>query len=90
MLTADLVRVRRTRDGDLFIRTVHPKARDRLVTVARGYIEAAKAGVGAPREAFVDACASVEVASPDRKVAVGLLKLVTDRCDFSALLDCLS
>ncbi len=84
MLTADLVRVRRTRDGDLFIRTVHPKARDRLVTVARGYIEAAKAGVGAPREAFVDACASVEVASPDRKVAVGLLKLVTDRCDFSA------
>lgn len=84
MLTADMVRVRRTRDGELFLRPVHPKARDRLVAVARGYIEAGKAGVGAPREAFLDACAAVEVADPDRKVAGGLLKLVTDRCDFSA------
>ncbi len=84
MLTADLVRVRRTRDGDLFLRTVHPKSRDRLVVVARGYIEAAKASIGQPRAAFDDACAEVEVANPDRRVALGLLKLVTDRCDFSA------
>lgn len=84
MLTADLVRIRRTRDGELFLREVHPKSRDRLVTVARGYIEAAKASVGQPREAFLAACADVEVANPDRKVAEGLRKLVVDRCDFSA------
>ncbi len=84
MLTADLVRARRTKEGDLQIRGVHPKARDRLVTVARAYVAAAKEGVGQPREAFDDACAQVPVHNSDVKVAEGLLKLVTDRCDFSA------
>lgn len=83
MLTADLVRARRT-GGKLELIALSPAARERAVGLARAYIDAAKACVGATRRELDEALGRVPVEARDRKLSAGLQKLVSDRCEIEA------
>lgn len=83
MLTADLVRWRRTREGELQLRQVAPKRRNGVKALAAELIGAAQAAVGGRRDDLKAAWARIPVQSPDRKVFEGLKKLVRDRCTFT-------
>lgn len=83
MLTADLVRVRCTKDGEVQLTALTGKTRARALEIAAHYIDAATHGVGDSREAFDQAAGAIKLTPRESKLAAGILKLVTDRCDFS-------
>ncbi|MFN3202825.1 MAG: DUF790 family protein [Bradymonadia bacterium] len=83
MLTADLVRVRCTKEGEIHLTKLAKKTRERALAIAEHYIDAATHGVGDAREAFNQAAGAIKLSPRESKLAAGLLKLVTDRCDFS-------
>lgn len=80
MLTADLVRARRSK-GKLTLPKWRGDARDHAVALAESYVQIAAAGVGATRKQLLEQLATVEVGARDRKLADGLKKLVLDRCE---------
>lgn len=84
MLTADLVRWGRTREGELTLRQIAPKRRNGVLALAAELIGAAKAAVGGSRDDLKAAWAAIPVAAPDRKIFEGLKKLVQDRCAFDS------
>jgi predicted nuclease of restriction endonuclease-like RecB superfamily len=82
LLTVDLVRARRKGDK------IHPTylrgpAVDRLLPVARFYLETFAQAVGQTRDDIDAVLASLEVPARDRVAALGLRKLVEDRCAFA-------
>ena len=81
MLTVDLVGARR-RGGRIEVPAPRPAARQRLLTVAEGYVAAARAAVGGARAAFEAACDDVPHHPADHRSVRGLRKLVEDRCVF--------
>ncbi|MCG8424036.1 MAG: DUF790 family protein [Proteobacteria bacterium] len=81
MLTLDLVRVRR-RGQTLEVVRLDQAARNRANHLAETYIALTKSHVGTTRSELEDALSAVKVHARDRKVAAGLRKLITDRCDF--------
>lgn len=83
MLTADLVRARR-RGTKLLLTPLTGRWRDRALELAGDYLRIARAYVGQTREEFEQACRAVRAEGSERKLALGLLKLVTDRCEFEA------
>lgn len=84
MLTADLVRVRR-RGDELTLVPLNEATRARAFEMAAGYLSAAHASLGRTREELERACAAVPVGVRDRKLAAGLRKLVSDRCQFEVV-----
>lgn len=83
MLTADLVRARRRGDR-LQLLKLEGKTRELAVGLARQYTAIARASVGQTRQEMDDACAEVTFDGYHRRLAMGLLKLVRDRCEFEA------
>lgn len=82
MLTVDLVRARRKGEK------IHPvylrgPAVERLLPVARFYLETYAQGVGQTRDDLDAVLASLEVPARDRVAAQGLRKVVEDRCTFA-------
>ncbi|MCK5797261.1 MAG: DUF790 family protein [Deltaproteobacteria bacterium] len=81
MLTADLVRARR-RAGFLHLTPLKGAQRLRSLELAERYIALARVAVGQSRGEFDALCKSVPAPGPLRKIAQGLIKLITDRCEF--------
>ncbi|MEM7203715.1 MAG: DUF790 family protein [Planctomycetota bacterium] len=81
MLTVDHV-LARVREGKLALTKLHPRMLTRAAEIARGYCDAARACAGATRAEFRARCAEIDVEPQERRVALGLEKLVTDRCKF--------
>ena len=83
MLTADLVRARRRGDR-LLLQKLKGENRELAVDLAQQYIAIARASVGQTRQEMDDACAEVTFDGWQRRLALGLLKLVKDRCELEA------
>jgi hypothetical protein len=83
LLTADLVRARR-RGGELELSPLTPRSRARALQLAEAYLSLAQDHVGGPRGDFEEACEAVLVNPRERKLALGLKKMVEDRCVFEA------
>ena len=83
MLTADLVRARRRGDR-LLLQKLDDKTRELAGELAAQYIAIARASVGQTRQEMDAACGEVTFAGYQRRLAMGLLKLVRDRCTFEA------
>ncbi len=81
MLTAELVRVK-TQGTELLVSDLSPKLRPRAVELARDYLGLAAAHVGATRADLEEAFEQVETKASERKLALGLQKLVEDRLEF--------
>ncbi len=81
MLTADLVRVR-SQGTELLVTELSSKARPRAIELARDYLDLAAGHVGATRADLEEAFEQVETKASERKLALGLQKLVEDRLVF--------
>lgn len=81
MLTADLVRTRK-KGSELFVTELSDKLRPRALELARDYLGLAEAHVGASRAELEEAWEGVKIAASERKLALGLCKLVEDRVQF--------
>lgn len=83
MLTADHVHTRR-RGEDLLVIPLDDERRLVGLAMAEAYGQLARAFVGKDRQSFMEACKALTPSwgAKDRKLADGLLKLVTDRCVF--------
>ncbi len=82
MLTVDHVRARKHR-GKLQLRTLDGRAKVAALAYGKAYLERAGAAKGKSRSELLASFDEVEVAARDQKVALGLRKLVEDRCEFS-------
>ncbi len=82
MLTADLVRVRR-KGSKLELCKLSDASRERMLQYAEDALALAQAHVGLPRCDFEEAMNALEIHASDRKIALGLFKLVEDRCSFA-------
>lgn len=83
MLTSDLLRVRR-REGAVHAQYVKGEAGERLLPIARAYVDLYKRMVGRSREEIDEAVAAVHVSARDRVAALGLRKVLDDRCEYEA------
>ncbi len=83
MLTSDLLRARK-REGVLHAQYVSGEAADRLLPIARAYVDLYKRSVGRSREEIDAAAGAIEVPARDRVAALGLRKVLDDRCEFDA------
>lgn len=83
MLTADLVNARK-RDGKLHLGRATPKARARAKELADAFLGILSAHVGATRDEVEAALGGVQVAASERKLALGLRKLLDDACTWEA------
>ncbi len=81
MLTVDLVRARR-KDGALVPAYIRGAAAARLLPVARSYAETYARLVGEKRDDIDAVLATFEVPARDRVAALGLRKVIEDRCEF--------
>ena len=81
MLTSDLLRARK-RDGILQAAYVKGDALDRLLPIAHAYVDLYKRSVGHAREDIDAAAGAIEVSARDRVAALGLRKVLDDRCEY--------
>jgi uncharacterized protein len=81
LLTVDLVRVRR-KGEQLHPVYIRGPAVARLLPVARFYLETHAQAVGRTRDDIDAMLATVEVPARDRVAALGLRKVVEDRCEY--------
>lgn len=83
MLTVDLVRVRKKKDGTLSPAYLAGPAAERLLPVARYYLDTYASRVGCSRDEIDEALAAFEVPARDRVAALGLRKVIEDRAEFA-------
>jgi hypothetical protein len=83
MLTAEHVRARK-KAGELIVRRLDAKERERAAELAETYLSIARAHVGLTRDELVEAWGAVPVPPRDRRLADGLRKLVEDASELSA------
>lgn len=83
MLTADLVEVRR-RGSDLSLRPLTEEERQRAQELGQAYLALVAAHLGSARGELLEACRAVPFAPRERRLALGLQKLVLDGCEFEA------
>lgn len=83
MLSPEHVRVRR-RGAELQVLGLSGDLRERAVELARDVRALALEHVGRSRDELEDAWSALEVAPRERKVLLGLAKLVEDECEFEA------
>lgn len=81
MLTVDLVRAR-WQGGELKLTQLKGRARGRARDLAEAYLELAEQGLGRSRGELSEAFDTVSAGPRERKVALGLRKLVEDLCEF--------
>lgn len=81
MLTVDLVRARR-KAGKLVPSYLVGDARDRLLPVARFYLDTHATMIGEPREEIEAVISTLDVPARDRVAALGLQKVIEDGCEF--------
>ncbi|MFO0593642.1 MAG: DUF790 family protein [Polyangiaceae bacterium] len=81
MLTSDLVRARR-REGALHAQYVTGEAAARVLPIARGYVDVYRRMIGRSREELDVAAGAIDVSARDRLTALGLRKVLDDRCVF--------
>ncbi len=86
MLTADLVRARK-RGDKLCLTKWASGARDRALAIGAQYIDIAVQSVGNTRGEVERAFGGVSYSAREKRVALGLRKLVLDRCDFDSGLE---
>jgi uncharacterized protein len=82
LLTADLVRARR-RGNELKLGELDAKSRAEALELAAQLIDLCAQGLGQSRAELDEVCDAVVGAARDRRMAAGLYKLVSDRCDFN-------
>ena len=82
MLTVDLVRVRRKKDKTLAPAYLTGESAARLLPIAAAYLATHRERIGSTRDEIDDAIAVIEVPARDRVAALGLLKVIEDRCTF--------
>jgi len=81
LLTVDLVRARRK--GEALVPVyIRGAAVDRLLPVARAYLDVHASMVGSTRDEVDDVLAAIEVPARDRVAALGLRKVIEDRCEY--------
>lgn len=83
MLTVDLVRVRRKKDGALSPAYLAGPAVERLLPAARYFLDTYASRVGCARDEIEEALDAFEVPARDRVAALGLRKVIEDRADFA-------
>jgi hypothetical protein len=83
LLTADLVNARR-RDGKLHVAALTGKSRARAIELAGTYLAILGAHVDATREEVEAALAAVPTGAAERKLGLGLRKLLDDACTWEA------
>lgn len=84
MLTTELTRVRKK--GEAVVpRFLKKDERARAAALAERYLAIFAAHVGKPRDDLEAAKKAVEVSAADRLVALGICKLIEDRCAFQAV-----
>lgn len=83
MLTADHVRARR-KSGELIVRPLGDKERERALELAEAYLGVAREHVGRRRDELEEAWDAVPIAPRDKRLADGLRKLIEDGCEFNA------
>lgn len=83
MLTVDLVRTRR-KNSELLLLKLTPEQQTEALLLTDEFLGIARASVGDARDKVETRWRDVAAGARDRKLALGLLKLVEDRCDFSS------
>jgi hypothetical protein len=83
LLTADLVNARR-RDGKLHVAALTGKSRARAVELAGTYLAILAAHVDATRDEVEAALAAIPTGASERKLGLGLRKLLDDACTWEA------
>ncbi len=83
MLTADLVLARRYK-GTLRLPPLSPEQRERALDIADQLCSLAHAHIGQSRDELMAAWATVDVGAKDRKLGLGLRKLIEDGLEFDA------
>ena len=83
MLTADLVRARRVK-GELKLLSLDAGQRAIAIDLAAAYLGLADAHLGRTRDELDEAWSAVEAEPRNQRLALGVKKLVTDRCTFDA------
>ncbi|HTQ07473.1 MAG TPA: DUF790 family protein [Polyangiaceae bacterium] len=83
MLSPEHVRVRR-RGNELVVLGLTGELKERAVELARDLRAIAVEHVGRSREELEDAWTALEVAPRERKIALGLAKLLEEACDFES------
>lgn len=81
MLTADLVRARK-KDGELILSKITPKQRERALELAEEYIGLFLHAEGERERDLREAIDAIPVGARERKLALGLIKLLFDRAEF--------
>jgi hypothetical protein len=82
MLTVDLVRTRKKKDGTLAPQYLTGPAAERLYPVVRYYVDTHEAKIGCTRDEIDESLAAMEVTARDRVAALGLRKVIEDRCTY--------
>ncbi|HEX5101941.1 MAG TPA: DUF790 family protein, partial [Polyangiaceae bacterium] len=83
MLSPDHVRVRR-RGGELSLLALKGDLRERALVIARDLAEVARAHVGKSRGELEEAWEGIAVSPRERKLSLGLAKLVEDASEFES------
>lgn len=82
MLTSDLVRVRRSKEGAIAAQYLRGPAAARLLPVAAAYVDLLQQNVGRCRDEVDAALDAVPVPARDRVAALGIRKVLEDGCDY--------
>lgn len=83
MLTVDLVRATK-RGKELHVKPLSGKARERALELTQQYFVIAETSVGQTREALEENWSAVPTAPSEKKLALGLQKLLEDACEFDS------
>lgn len=81
MLTADLVRARK-KGGELLLSKITPKQRERALELAEQYIGLFLHAEGERERDLREAIEAIPVGARERKLSLGLIKLLFDRAEF--------
>ena len=81
MLTADMVTARR-RKGELRLTALNEERRARALWIAERYVAVAKNHIGQSRAELQEAWTAVQVGARERKLALGIKKLIEDGLEF--------
>lgn len=82
MLTADLIRCRVSKDGVLSLVGRAPKHRPRQLELANAMIAIVTGNLGASRDEVLKAFDEITFAPNERKLVLGLRKVLMDECEF--------
>lgn len=83
MLTVDLVRATK-RGKDLHVKPLTGKTRERALELTQQYCAIAESSVGQTREDLQESWSAVPTAPSEKKLALGLQKLLEDACEFES------